>query len=460
MEGSFKCECDEGFEYDEKKNLCLDIDECINNDPCMRSALEKRNPVCINTIGSYFCDCNHELSSAYDHNQQLSIDYDYYEEQLYQSSSFNMMPQENQSLSMPWARSFLPSNLVEQTSSSFSNSNTWILPMKYVYENHKCIPIDRCEVENNPCGSSDNIVCHKLNNHASACTCNEGFKKLEIFKDSFQCIDINECDEANRKTLLPDQLVHWTGTNENENDSRGLGGCYEKCINLHGSYKCSCRHGYEWRNGKCEDIDECEEDRPCLGGCRNTDGGYECLCPHGYATELFHFTGTDDGIYPDEMYDITHHTVTSLPCIKQDLCHLSIRLNTNNNQMVKVGDIICGDSSFCFHDEEDQLLCSCKSDHQQLRKGGFRLISSLMLSPEDTQKLETILRTNKIRETHCVDRNECLEWLNQVDDKENNKKRPCPRNKPCCLNTEPEFQCQKKVKKECVGDSIDLWNTR
>ena len=53
------------------------------------------------------------------------------------------------------------------------------------------------------------------------------------------------------------------------------------CINLEGSYKCTCRPGFTGLN--CEsDIDECLS-APCKfgGTCVNTVGSYFCQCPPG-----------------------------------------------------------------------------------------------------------------------------------------------------------------------------------
>ena len=49
MSGSFRCECDTGFEGDGQQ--CFDVDECINN-PC------SENSNCVNFAGSYECICN------------------------------------------------------------------------------------------------------------------------------------------------------------------------------------------------------------------------------------------------------------------------------------------------------------------------------------------------------------------------------------------------------------------
>uniref|UniRef100_A0A7I4Y2L8 EGF-like domain-containing protein n=1 Tax=Haemonchus contortus TaxID=6289 RepID=A0A7I4Y2L8_HAECO len=45
---------------------------------------------------------------------------------------------------------------------------------------------------------------------------------------------------------------------------------------------CHCRAGFRAVNGKCEDINECEQPGACDQICVNTPGSYACRCHHGY----------------------------------------------------------------------------------------------------------------------------------------------------------------------------------
>jgi len=63
----------------------------------------------------------------------------------------------------------------------------------------------------------------------------------------------------------------------------GLHTCSQNCINLQGSYKCTCNEGFipsKDDEHECIDIDECKlEMNSCSHICLNTIGAYECTCP-------------------------------------------------------------------------------------------------------------------------------------------------------------------------------------
>jgi MYXO-CTERM domain-containing protein len=57
------------------------------------------------------------------------------------------------------------------------------------------------------------------------------------------------------------------------------------CINLSGTYRCSCPGGYAApaTGGTCTDVNECATPGTCgVGTCSNTVGSYSCTCPAGY----------------------------------------------------------------------------------------------------------------------------------------------------------------------------------
>ncbi|KAK2852949.1 hypothetical protein Q7C36_008150 [Tachysurus vachellii] len=107
--------------------------------------------------------------------------------------------------------------------------------------------------------------CTKVD-QAQHCSCDAGFHMSGTSHSSI-CQDVNECE------------VYKT-------DSGLL--CAHMCVNIPGSYRCSCPSGYKLlANGRsCEDVDEClTQQHNCSRGttCVNTGGGFRCVnpeCPH------------------------------------------------------------------------------------------------------------------------------------------------------------------------------------
>ncbi|XP_022540728.2 fibulin-7 [Astyanax mexicanus] len=104
--------------------------------------------------------------------------------------------------------------------------------------------------------------CAKVD-RAQHCSCDAGFH-MSGTSDSSICQDVNECEVYKA-------------------DSSGLL-CAHMCVNIPGSYRCSCPSGYKLlADGRsCEDVDEClMQLHNCSHGttCVNTGGGFQCVNP-------------------------------------------------------------------------------------------------------------------------------------------------------------------------------------
>ncbi|KAI5614770.1 hemicentin-1 isoform X1 [Silurus asotus] len=137
-----------------------------------------------------------------------------------------------------------------------------------------CQDIDECSLEGHICHNGQDCE-NTIGSFRCVTRCGRGFRRTA---DSLSCSDINECQESNP--------------------------CHQHCLNTIGSFRCACEPGYQLRNRRCIDINECRQ-RVCRSDqqCKNTRGGYTCidLCPTGMTKEV---NGTCIDI--DECRDGTH----------------------------------------------------------------------------------------------------------------------------------------------------------
>ncbi|XP_052499182.1 adhesion G protein-coupled receptor E1 [Budorcas taxicolor] len=127
----------------------------------------------------------------------------------------------------------------------------------------ECKDIDECSQRPTPCGP--NSICRNLPGRYR-CSCMTGFSSptgnnwISGKRGRFTCRDFNEC--------------------------LSLGVCpeYSECINSLGSYCCSCKVGFTFKNSICENVDECANPRSCPehSTCHNSVGSYSCVCNPGF----------------------------------------------------------------------------------------------------------------------------------------------------------------------------------
>ncbi|XP_022603168.1 hemicentin-1 [Seriola dumerili] len=117
-----------------------------------------------------------------------------------------------------------------------------------------CQDIDECSLGGNMCHDGQDCE-NTIGSYRCVMRCGRGFRRTA---DGLSCTDVNECQESNP--------------------------CNQHCLNTIGSYRCACEPGFQLRNRRCIDINECRQ-RVCRSDqqCKNTRGGYTCidLCPNG-----------------------------------------------------------------------------------------------------------------------------------------------------------------------------------
>ncbi|KAL3129415.1 Calcium-binding EGF domain protein [Cryptosporidium hominis] len=233
--GAPKCRCPNGFQGDGLigGTGCQDIDECAMG----IHTCEPKTQRCINTIGSYECEC---LSGFRKHEQRLNVCVD-----IDECMELSVCPS---------------STLCINTEGSFKCE---CLDRELIFDQGRCRPINKCTDFNgrlNDCSQN----CVLGSDGRGKCECNPGFK---LHEDRKTCVDINECEENNPCDLS-----------------------ISSCINIPGSYICDCfkSAGYMTspiNNKICININECEEDPMICGDlnmcCKDLapPDKYECVFP-------------------------------------------------------------------------------------------------------------------------------------------------------------------------------------
>ncbi|XP_016107162.1 latent-transforming growth factor beta-binding protein 4-like [Sinocyclocheilus grahami] len=221
--GSYKCvPCRDGHSM--QNGRCSDIDECVSPHLCGPQS------VCVNTDGSYRCDCSPGFRAAGPRRQCRDI---------------------NECLEGDFC---FPSGECVNTDGSFKC--VCAQGYKTAANGTSCQDVDECVQE----GVCQDGRC--INTEGSfLCHCQTGFTTNP---ERTACLDVNECL-----------------------DSEGLVCGSQRCENTIGSFRCvaSCEPGYHiTASGECVDINECANETVCghHAFCQNLIGTYQCLCDQGY----------------------------------------------------------------------------------------------------------------------------------------------------------------------------------
>ena len=132
--------------------------------------------------------------------------------------------------------------------------------------------IDECTEETSGC---DQICRNEIGSYL--CSCESGYR---LRNDSHGCTGI--WDTLHGYWLLyPLNFSHL----DIDECAEGIHSCTQICMNVVGSYSCSCEPGYRLENNgyACTDINECADGtHTCAQICTNTIGNYTCSCLSGY----------------------------------------------------------------------------------------------------------------------------------------------------------------------------------
>ncbi|XP_028823701.1 hemicentin-1 isoform X1 [Denticeps clupeoides] len=256
-----------------------------------------------------------------------------------------------------------------------------------------CQDIDECSLGGHMCHDGQDCE-NTVGSYRCGMRCGRGFRRTA---DGQSCQDINECQDSSP--------------------------CHQHCLNTVGSFRCACEPGYQLRNRRCVDINECRQrvcrsDQQCKntrggytcldlcppgmtqGGngtcadvdecrdgshqcrynqaCENTRGSYHCTCPRGYRTQGVGRPCLD--INECEQRDTCQHECVNTPGSHQCLCPPGYRLMTNGKTCQDVDECLeqnvqCGANRMCFNMRGSYQCIDtpCPPNYQRDRATGFCL---------------------------------------------------------------------------------------
>ncbi|KAB0392530.1 hypothetical protein E2I00_001724, partial [Balaenoptera physalus] len=212
--GSFQCECPQGYYLSEETRICEDIDECFAHPGVCGPG------TCYNTLGNYTCICPPEYMQVNGGHNCMDM------RKSFCYRSYNGTTCENE----------LPFNVTKRMCCcTYNVGKAWNKP---------------CEPCPTPGTADFKTICGNI----------PGFT-FDIHTG--KAVDIDECKE------IPGICANGV------------------CINQIGSFRCECPTGFSYNDLLlvCEDIDECSNgDNLCQrnADCINSPGSYRCECAAGF----------------------------------------------------------------------------------------------------------------------------------------------------------------------------------
>uniref|UniRef100_A0A8C8BT09 Fibrillin-2 n=1 Tax=Otus sunia TaxID=257818 RepID=A0A8C8BT09_9STRI len=295
--GSFQCECPKGYYLSEETRICEDIDECVVHPGVCGPG------TCYNTLGNYTCICPPEYMQVNGGRNCMDM------RKSFCYRGYNGTSCENE----------LPFNVTKRMCCcTYNVGKAWNKPCEpcptpgtgknicgnipgFTFDIHtgKAVDIDECKEIPGICS---NGVC--INQIGSfRCECPTGFSYNDLL---LVCEDIDECSNGDNLCQRNADCINSPGSYRCE-CAAGFklspnGACVDRnecleipnvcshglCVDMQGGYQCICHNGFKASQDQtmCMDVDECEH-HPCGNGtCKNTVGSYNCLCYPGF--ELTH----------------------------------------------------------------------------------------------------------------------------------------------------------------------------
>ena len=359
VEGGHACLCPDGYEI-APNGTCIDINECkLNLDLCHLTAN------CINTMGSYDCDCQNG----------------------YNGNGLDCW------LECP-----------DCAENAYCTLNATQDAVCLCLPGYEGVPTINC-TDINECSNStlhicdDGVLGEICDNTAGSyvCICEEGFIRNDtsgLCEDYNECFDIN--DPANRNDW---SSTAWENRTHNCHDNA-------TCANTFGSYTCSC-NGNFYGDGFCclQECDACGQNAHCtisddhipqcvcnsgydgpspLGisnctdtnecvvnateicqdtiftNCQNTAGSFVCLCPEGYEVNV-QDGGCDD--IDECLLEVCHDNSTCTNNVGSYTCECYANF-TGDGNCCQPECPDCAENGYCTADDNNELICVCRLGYE------------------------------------------------------------------------------------------------